>query len=252
MVKVRVARLGPVREVTLARAEKRNALDAEMLEALRAAFSAAPEKDERVSVIRAEGPAFCAGLDLRQRADGGGPGSGAIEAMLEAIQAHPLPVVALVQGDAIAGGAELAFHCDFVVASEEARIGMSLARIGLAPSWFLARKILEVAGPVAAREILLLGEPIAAARLAALNLIHRAVPAGELEAAGGALIERLCANAPLSLRAMKAVLVRAMAFRETIPHQDVDALIAAAGASRDAREGISALLERRPARFEGR
>jgi len=143
-------------------------------------------------------------------------------------------------------------HCDFVVASETARFGMSLAKIGLAPSWFLAKKLLEVAGPVGAREMLLLGDLLPARRMAALGLIHRAVPSDQLETAAEVVIQRLAANAPLSLRAMKALLVRAMAFRDGIAHADVDALVAAASGSADAREGVAAMLERRPPRFEGR
>jgi enoyl-CoA hydratase/carnithine racemase len=250
MEKVRATAEGAVRTVTLARPDKRNALDAEMLNGLKAAFTAEPPAAERVTVIRAEGPVFCAGLDLRER--GAGPGSGSIEAMLHAIEVYPLPVVAVVQGDAIAGGNELALHCDFVIASEAARFGMSLARIGLAPSWFLAKKLLEVAGPVGAREMLLLGELLPARRMAELGLIYRTVPAAELETAAGAVIDRLAGNAPLSLRAMKALMVRAMAFRDAIPHADVDALVAAASGSADAREGIAAMLERRAPKFEGR
>ncbi|HLK23715.1 MAG TPA: enoyl-CoA hydratase/isomerase family protein [Caulobacteraceae bacterium] len=248
--KVRIEAGGAARTVTLARADKRNALDAEMLAALKAAFEAEPPADERVTVIRAEGAVFCAGLDLRERS--GGPVGGGIEQMLHAIELYPLPVVAVVQGDAIAGGNELALHCDFVVASDAARFGMSLARIGLAPSWFLAKKLLEVMGPVGAREMLLLGDPLPARRMADLGLIYRAVPANELEAAAQAVIDRLSGNAPLSLKAMKAVMVRAMAFRDGIEHADVDKLVAAASGSADAREGIAAMLERRPPRFEGR
>jgi enoyl-CoA hydratase/carnithine racemase len=251
MDKIRVSARGAVREVVLARGEKRNALDAEMLAALTQAFAAAPPEKERVTVIRAEGPVFCAGLDLRERG-GGTVGSSAIETMLHAIELYPLPVVAVVQGDAIAGGNELALHCDFVVASEAARFGMSLAKIGLAPTWFLAKKLLEVAGPVGAREMLLLGDLLPARRMAELGLIHRAVPVRDLEGAARAVIDRLAGNAPLSLKAMKALLVRAMAFRDQIPHDDIDALVAAAGRSADAREGIAAMLERRSPRFEGR
>jgi enoyl-CoA hydratase/carnithine racemase len=251
MEKVRIEGVGAVRQVILARADKRNALDADMLIALTQAFTQVPPPDERVAVIRADGPVFCAGLDLRERG-GGQVGAASIEAMLHAIELYPLPVVAIVQGDAIAGGNELALHCDFVVASETARFGMSLAKIGLAPSWFLAKKLLEVAGPVGAREMLLLGEPLPARRMAELGLIHRCVPAADLAAAAQGVILRLAANAPLSLRAMKALMVRAMTFRDAIPHADIDALVAAASASADAREGIAAMLERRAPKFEGR
>lgn len=252
MEKMRVEGGGAVRQVTLTRADKRNALDAEMLAALTEAFTAAPPDDERVVVIRAEGPVFCSGLDLRERGGGAVGGAGAIEAMLHAIETYPLPVVAAVQGDAIAGGNELALHCDFVVASETARFGMSLAKIGLAPSWFLAKRLLEVAGPVGAREMLLLGDPLPARRMAELGLIYRCVPPVELETAAGQVVGRLAANAPLSLKAMKALMVRAMTFRDAIPHADIDAMVAAASASADAREGIAAMLERRAPKFEGR
>lgn len=241
-----------VRTLTLNRPEKRNALNQDLLRALHAALGEPPAPAERVLVIRANGPVFCAGLDLRERLEGasGGP-QVAIEEMLERIEHYPLPVVAVVQGDAIAGGNELALHCDFVVASTAARFGMSLAQIGLAPSWFLAKKIVEVAGPVASREILLLGDPLPAERMHALGIIARVADPSELEVAASAVIERLAANAPLSLRAMKALLVREMAFRDGIAHDDVDAIIERARTSADAREGMAARLEKRAPQFRG-
>jgi enoyl-CoA hydratase/carnithine racemase len=253
MAVVTVATSGAVRTVTLNRPEKRNAMNVEMLDALAAAFSGEPSAEERVTVIRANGPSFCAGLDLKERGEGG-PGRGAspIEHVLEKIELYPLPVVAVVQGDAIAGGNELALHCDLVVASTNARFGMSLAQIGLAPTWFLAKKLLEVGGPVAAREILLLGDPIPAQRMHALGLIARVAAPEELEVAASAVVDRLAANAPLSLRAMKALLVREMAFRDGIDHADVDRLVDAARGSQDAREGMAARLEKRTPRFTGR
>ncbi|MBM3539413.1 MAG: enoyl-CoA hydratase [Alphaproteobacteria bacterium] len=250
MSKIRVAREGAVRTVTLTRAEKRNALDHEMLAGLKAAF-AEPAAAERVVVLRAEGTVFCAGLDLTERRGTLSEPSG-IEEMLHAIESFPLPVVAVVQGDAIAGGNELALHCDFVVAAATARFGMSLAQIGLAPTWFLAKKLLEVAGPVATREILLLGDPLPAARLHELGIIGRCVPPAELQTAARAVIDRLAANAPLSLKAMKALINREMAFRDAIPHADIDRQIVAARDSVDAREGIAARLERRKPSFVGR
>lgn len=242
---------GPVRTITLNRPEKRNAMNTELLTGLEAAFRVEPGPAERVAALRANGPSFCAGLDLRERVAAGRYGPSPIEAVLHLVENYPLPVVAVVQGDAIAGGNELALHCDFVVASTTARFGMSLAQIGLAPSWFLAKKLMEVAGPVVSREILLLGDPVAAVRMHALGVISRVAPPEELEAEAALVIERLAANAPLSLRAMKALLVREMTFRDGIAHDDVDQLVAAAQTSADAREGMSARLEKRQPNFTG-
>jgi enoyl-CoA hydratase/carnithine racemase len=245
---VTVSVSGAIRTVTLARPAKRNALTSEMLTALEAAFSAEPGPDERVGVVRAEGSAFCAGVDLSERP----PSRNLIERAFHAVEHFPMPVVAIVQGDAIAGGAELAIHCDIVVAVETARIGMSLAQIGLAPPWPLALKLLDVAGPSVAREILLLGDPLPAGHLAQLGVIARAVSPEDLEATAQRLIDRLATNAPLSLRAIKASLLLAAAVRSQIPHDDIDRLIDAAGRSEDAREGMRARLEKRPAAFRGR
>jgi len=165
---------------------------------------------------------------------------------------HPLPIVAVVQGDAIAGGNELALHCDLIVASAKARFGMSLAQIGLAPSWFLAKKLMEAAGPAVTREILLLGDPVPATRLHALGLVARIAAPEHLDAEAQTIIDRLADNAPLSLRAMKALVVRQLQYRDAIAHEDIDRLVQAARGSDDAREGITARLEKRKACFTGR
>ena len=251
MTKVTCKVEGAVRNVRLNRPEKRNALDGEMIAELKAAFTQTPGLEERVAVIRAAGPVFCAGLDMRERSERP-MGASPIEAMLHAIETYPLPVVAVVQGDAIAGGNELALHCDLVVASKAAHFGMSLAQIGLAPSWFLAKKLLEVAGPVTTRRILLLGDPLPAQRLYDLGVISHIAEPGELERAADAVIQRLADNAPLSLKAMKALIVREMAFRERIAHEDVDALVEAVRRSADAQEGMAARLARRKPVFKGR
>lgn len=134
MEKVLVEVEGPVRTVTLNRPDKRNALDAETIEAMVEALPREPGENERVAVIRGAGPVFCSGMDLTQdKAALGKPE--AVEIMFRAVETYPLPVVAVVHGHAIAGGAELALHCDFVVASIDANFGMSLAQIGLAPTW---------------------------------------------------------------------------------------------------------------------
>ena len=253
MSKVIIEKNGPVKTVWMNRPEKRNALDSELLHEMIEVMRAPVADDDRVLVIRGKGAVFCAGLDMAERRQTAGTGQASgIEIMLRAIELCPLPVVAVVQGDAIAGGNELALHCDLVVASETARFGMSLAQVGLAPNWFLAKKLMEGLGPVVTREMLLLGDPLPSSRLHALGLIARCVPADQLEAEVTRVVERLAANAPLSLKAMKALTVRQLDFRDTIPHEDVDALVQATMKSQDAREGMLARLEKRSARFEGR
>lgn len=248
---VDIVEQGAVRTVTLNRGAKRNALNRTLIEGLEAAFGAEPGAAERVTVLRSNGPSFCAGLDLRERREGT-LDSSAFERVLDAMEHYPLPIVARVQGDAIAGGNELALHCDFVVASTSASFGMSLAKIGLAPTWFLCKKLLEVAGPVTTREILLLGEPLPATRMHQLGVIARVAAPHELDSEVAKITQRLSRNAPLSLRAMKALIVREMQFRSGIEHGDVDEMVRIAGRSDDAKEGMVAILEGRQADFRGR
>src|SRR3982751_5153152 len=192
MSKVIIEKNGPVKTVWMNRPEKRNALDIELIGNMIDALGAPIAADDRVVVIRGKGDVFCAGLDMAERSKTAGAGKASgIEVMLRAIELCPLPVVAVVQGAAIAGGNELALHCDLVVASSAARFGMSLAQVGLAPSWFLTKKLLEVGGPVLTREILLLGDPLPAQRMADLGLIARCATPEELEVAASAIIDRL-------------------------------------------------------------
>jgi enoyl-CoA hydratase/carnithine racemase len=253
MQRLIIEKSGPVTTIWMNRPEKKNALDSVMLNELREVLSAPVAPEDRVLVIRGKGTVFCSGLDMSERRETIGSGSASgIETMLRAIELTPLPVVAVVHGDAIAGGNELALHCDLVVASSTARFGMSLAQVGLAPNWFLAKKLMEVLGPVTTREMLLLGDPLPSTKLHALGLIARCVPADQLEAEAKKVIDRLAANAPLSLKAMKALTVRQLEFRDTIRHDDVDALVRAAMQSGDAQEGMKARLEKRTANFKGK
>jgi enoyl-CoA hydratase/carnithine racemase len=242
---------GGVRTLVLERPDKRNALTLPMLEGLLAQFTAAPEPADKVVVLRATGSVFCAGLDLRDL-EQSRKGAALFERVLRAAVACPLPIVAVVQGDALAGGNELALHCDLVVASEAARFGMPLAGLGLAPSWFLTKKLLDALGPAVAREMLLLGDPLPAARLCELGVVTRTAPADALDGVASALVQRLAANAPLAVRAMKAAIVRLQTFRDGIDHEDIDRLIAQVAESDDYREGVRARLERRSPRWSGR
>ena len=252
MSKIEVNNDGPIKTIILNRPEKRNALDQEMLDSLYEIFSEKVSVEARAIVLRANGPSFCAGIDLAERQRQ--PSIGAVspvEKVFNAMEVNPLPIVSIVQGAAIAGGCEMALHSEFVVAAETAKFGMSLAQIGLAPSWFLTKKLLEVAGPVNTREILLLGDPMPSSWMLDKGIISRVAPDAQLEQEAGKIIQRLAINAPLSLKAMKALIIRELAFRDGIAHEDVDELVAGARGSQDAKEGIAARLEKRNPKFLG-
>ena len=245
-----ISRHGAVRTVKLNRPEKRNALNFEMMETLIEAFTNEPPPDERVTIIRAEGPAFCGGLQLSSS----GLQHGAEEKivrMFDAVQRYPLPVIARVHGPAIAGGCELALHCDFIVADEDAPFGMPVAQIGVTTDWFLTKKIMETMGIVAARELLLLGDFIPAKKFHKLGYIARAVPAAEVDPEIDKIVQRLVANAPLSVRILKQLLLKQTSFYDNIEHLVEDAGVKEVFNSRDAVEGVAARIEKRRAIFEG-
>ena len=236
--------------VTLNRPDKRNAMNAAMLRALPKAFDELEaRRDVRVVVVRGAGPAFCSGRDLSDM-ERGEPQED-IVSVLRRIETSRHPTIAMLHGDAVAGGCELALHCDLRVAAEGARLGMPLARIGLVPGFALGQKLLEIIGPAHTRHLLLTGRPIDARRALEIGMVHQVVPAAELDTATATLARTIADNAPLSLAGIKALIQRALDARDHVGHDDVDALIQAARRSRDASEGRRAMLEKRKPVFRG-
>ena len=247
--------LDGVASVTINRPDKRNALNSAVLAGLEAAFDHFDaEAAVRVVVVRGAGKAFCAGMDLREmgarQAEQADPESG-VTRVFQRIERSPHPTIAMINGDAYAGGCELALHCDLRVAAEPARFAMPLARIGLIVPFPLGQKLVEVVGPAFTREILLTGLPIGARRAYEMGMVHRVVPADELEATTYELARTIAGHAPLALAGMKAMVLRALSARESIAHADLDAATSRARNSADAREGVRAMLEKRPPQFRG-
>jgi len=251
------ARDGDVVILTLNRPEKRNAMTVPMLAALRSAFhELTAASDVRCVVLAGAGKAFCAGLDLKEmglaRRPDGSVEYPDIEDALHALEHCPVPTIAMMQGDAIAGGLELALHCDLRVAAAGARMGMPLAKIGLVVPYPLTQKLLDTVGTVKTKEMLFTGALLDAEAALRAGLVTRVVPDGELATATRALAAEIAANAPLSLRAMKAAITEANAFRSPVPSAAVAALAATARKSDDLQEGLRAVFEKRRAVFRGR
>jgi enoyl-CoA hydratase/carnithine racemase len=246
---------GHVLTVTLNRPEKRNAMSSALMRALAAAVGEASANPAiRVVILRAAGPAFCAGLDLDELAEPLAMGrldDVLVAEVLAPLEACPKPTLAVVHGDALAGGCQLALHCDLRIAAPEARFGMPVARLGLAAPYPLTLKLVETIGPAASKELLFTGEAIDAERALRIGLVNRVVPAPALEDHARALATTIAANAPIAVQAMKSYVRRASRALTSIPHDDLTALAELVRRSADVEEGLRARREKRPPTFRG-
>ena len=251
---------GPLRTITLNRPDKLNAFTAEMHLALRAALEAARDDEScRAVLLTGAGRGFCAGQDLGDRDPSKGELPNLGETLknyfnpnLRLIRDMPKPVVAAVNGAAAGAGANIALACDIVLAARSAKFLQAFARIGLIPdaggSWSLPRLV----GPARARGLAMLAEPIDAETAAEWGLIWKAVDDDSLMAEAQETAMKL-ANGPtlglaLTKQAMLAAATNSLEEQLLLEEQ----LQARAGASDDYREGVSAFLEKRPAKFSGR
>jgi enoyl-CoA hydratase len=237
---VRTDMQGEVAVVTLARPDKRNALDVATLTAIREAQREAEAGGARAMLLHGEGPVFCAGADL----------SGVRESdfhqllneVLVAFTELPFPVLAHAHGSALGAGVQLLAVSDLRVATAECVIGVPAARLGLVVHHWTVQRLVREFTPAVARAMLLAAETYDATRLHAIGAVHRI---GDFDQALQWAHE-LSRMAPLSMRGHKLAL-------------DADSLTDAVRDSRvvaldsdDAREGRLAFSEKRPPRFSGR
>ena len=245
-----------VATLVLNRPAKRNALTRAMLNEMLTAIDAV-ERDPmvRVLVLRGAGDSFCAGHDLREmqehREAGGGVDHSLLQEVFRRIDEHVNPTLAAVQGAALAGGCELALHCDIRIAAPTARFGMPLARLGIVVPFVLAQRLITIAGAAAAADLLLTADLVDGEKALQLGLATRLVPAEALEAETAAVAAKIAANAPLAVREMKRVLRGAMGSSVTSAAAEFEESRRRISESDDVREGLLAFAERRPPVFRG-
>lgn len=242
--------------VTMNRPDARNALSAEMLKIMREAWDRVDEDAAiRCCVLTGAGGAFCAGADLKAMTRSP-PG----EAAFDAARIEPLlkgrrltkPLIAAVEGAAIAGGTEILQATDIRVAGESARFGVSEARWGLYPLGGSAVRLPRQIPYTLAADLLLTGRHVRAAEALRMGLISHVVPDGEALSRAKEIARTIAANGPLAVQAM----LRTIRETEGMPENEAFALDASNGMavfrSDDAKEGPRAFAEKRPPRFEGR
>ncbi len=238
--------------ITLNRPEKRNALNANMVTALKEAFEEG-KNDElaKVIVLKAEGDVFCAGADLaylqqlqKNTYEENLADSHHLKSLFHQIYTHPKIVIAKIQGHAIAGGCGLASVCDFSLASPETKFGYTEVRIGFIPaivSLFLIRKI----GEGKSRELLLSGELISAEDALSFGLINKVVPLDELDQTVGSLTQNLVEkNSAQSMALTKEMIANIQEMDMTEGLSYAAEMNAKARATEDCKKGMAAFLDK--------
>jgi methylglutaconyl-CoA hydratase len=237
--------------LTLNRPAKRNALSPQLIEELLAALDAVESAPVRVLILTGEGQAFCSGMDLEYLK--GLAGHSAEQNLSDArrtvrmfrrVWSFPKPIIAAVNGAALAGGCGIATLADFTIASEEAKFGYTEVRVGFMPALISAFLQLQV-GEKVARDLLLSGRIFGPAEAQALGLVTRVVPAAQLMPAARELAAALIANSPSGLQATKRLLVYCSQ-PELIRRLElgVEESVAIRNTA-DFKEGLAAFLEKR-------
>jgi len=240
---------GNVLVITLDRVQKRNALNPDITAGLDAALNQL-EDDATLwcGVLTGGTEVFSAGADLTC-----GPGEPTQRGGLVGIitRSRTKPLIAAVEGLALGGGLEIVLCCDLVVASQTASFGFPEVKRGLMPDFGGAFRMPRVLPANVAREMLLTGENLDAARAERLGFVNALTEPGQALSGALALAERVCANAPLAIRESLAVVNHEINGDETATWAGSDAAHARLLGTNDVAEGIAAFFERRPAHWTG-
>jgi enoyl-CoA hydratase/carnithine racemase len=242
--------------ITINRADKRNAINPEVIEGIRGGMRAAhADTQVRAIVLTAAGDkAFCAGGDLQPGAaftfDLSRPNLSYADMLREA-HAATLPIVARINGTCMAGGMGLLSMADIAVAADHALFGLPEVKVGVFPMQVLSL-LKEIAPPRKVREWALSGEPFGAAEALASGLVNHVVPAAELDAKVEWLLARLTDKSPTAVRRGKYALraMEAMSFEEALSY--TESQIALVAMTEDAKEGMAAFNEKRKPVWTGR
>jgi enoyl-CoA hydratase/carnithine racemase len=249
-------RRGQVEILTLNRPEARNAVNGEVTRAMTEALDEL-EKDEDLRVIVLTGTgdkAFSAGMDLKAfgAGTGGSIGGGTGGFAGIARRSVPVPVIAAVNGPALAGGFEIVLACDLVVAAEHAIFGIPEVKRGLIAAGGGLVRLPRRLPMATAMELALTGDPITAARAYELGLVNRVVPAERVLDEALALADRIIENAPLSVRYSRQLTIQGAEVSEAEAWALTDEATRVVFSSEDAREGPLAFAQKRPPNWKSR
>jgi enoyl-CoA hydratase len=247
-------RRGGVLVLTLNRPEVRNAVDRPLAEAMASALDTLDDDGElRVGVITGAGTGFCAGMDLKQfAATGARPWAGDRGFAGIVRRSADKPLIAAIEGFALAGGLEIALACDLIVAARGARLGVPEARLSLVAAGGALRRLPRRLPFGIALELVLTGDPITAERGYQLGLVNRLAEPGAALGDALTLATTIAGNGPLGVVAAKAIVQRQWSWSDEEFWARQAEIADPVMASEDAREGARAFAEKRTATWEGR
>ena len=241
---------GPVLVITMCREHKRNAVDRGLADAIDLALNQLEDDpDLRVGVLTGGTQVFCAGSDLKSRGDYVTERGGEYGVIR---RRRGKPLIAAVEGLALGGGMEIVLACDMVVAAIDARFGLPEVMRGVLPTCGALFRALVALPPNIAREMVLSGEPIDAARAHALGLVNQLSAPGEALARALVLARRIGDNAPLSVQASLQAMNGLLAAADAAGWEATAKALAVISGSADYTEGVQAFFERRAPVWQGR
>jgi enoyl-CoA hydratase len=244
--------------LTLNRPKALNALNAGTLDEIAAALArVAADETARVLLITGAGEkAFVAGADIAEMQNAtieqAREFSESGTRVMHALEALPVPVIALVNGYALGGGCELALACDWILAADTAIFGQPEVNLGIPPGFGGTQRLPRRIGPSRALELLTTARQVKADEAAAIGLANHVVPASQLGAKGLEMARAIASNAPTAVRLAKQAVQRGASLDLFAACALETELFAQAFATQDRTEGMSAFLEKRPAKFTGR
>jgi enoyl-CoA hydratase len=239
--------------ITINRPEQRNAVNAAVAAGIAAALDELDaDPDLSVGVLTGAGKGFCAGMDLKAFVAGERPHTE--ERGFAGIVQRPAdkPLIAAVEGFAVAGGLEVALACDLIVASRGARLGVPEVKRSLVAAGGALLRLPRTLPRNLAMELALTGDPIDAERAYELGLVNRLAEPGEALAAALELADAIAVNGPLALAATKRVMVESADWSDSEFFERQSEIIDPVMGSEDAREGATAFAEKRPPVWKGR